>query len=107
MYDLNPSTLGWMNCSQTRTASAGACADDKEERPFGIEIDPTLGIILSGDAEEDDDPQNPIFSDQIAVSGLSLIQQPRIRADLLLSQSATLALPTACFAFGPAKTTAV
>jgi hypothetical protein len=51
-----------------KESSAGACDDDKEKRPFGVEIDPTLGITLAGDAVDVDDPNNPIFSTQLAVS---------------------------------------
>ena len=54
-------------------ASAGACSSDKENRPFGVEIDPELGITLSANADETDDEGNPIFSTQLAVSGFAYL----------------------------------
>jgi hypothetical protein len=48
-------------------ARAGACSNDNENRPFGVEIDPELGITLSADADDTDDVGNPIFSTQLAV----------------------------------------
>ena len=69
------------------SANAGACSSDTEKRPFGVEIDPTLGITLSADADETDDEGNPIFSTQLAVCILTILpqHQNRIHAHSILS----------------------